>query len=912
MNRKNLTILLALITIFHLWFASLLRGVEFITFLQHTSWTVEDGLPQNSVMRITQTPDGYLWLGTEAGLVRFDGLRFETFNHENTPQISTDIVVSLAAGRGGSLWIACRDGGVLQYKNNTFNAYTTKDGLLDNDVWAVMIASDESVWIGGKRGLNRLSNGKLSTIEISADNSPMGVFCLLEDRGGRIWAGSRDRGLVLLEKQGEVYRVQQIDIGRQWITALYEDRKGTIWVGSQEKGIYRFQGKNYRVFNKSAGLSSNDVRCFFEDRFGNLWIGTEGGGVNLLLAGKDHFEMYPNQDELSGTSINCFFQDREGSLWVGTNGGGLNQLRETRIKTYSVKNGLSYRNIYGVFQDSSGRVWCGTKGYGVNYLDDNHFHAYTIANGLSSNSVVSMAQDLEGGIWFGTLGGGINRFIDHQFQVFTTTNGLRNNSTRSVYVDPDGVIWVGTINGWLHRFENGRFVPVANVKSRVNQMIKDKNGALWVATFGSGLCKVTGSAVQSYDTSHGLSNNIVSSILIDQSGIIWAGTVKGLNRFENGTITALYREDGLPDDVVYCILEDRNRNFWISCNRGIYLLHRHDLERYITGGKAPLKPVLFGKESGMRSVECNGGNQPCGWQTHDGKLWFPTTNGVSVIDPNNLGVNKVPPPLVIDKILINNQVIPVIDGEAEISEAGGGDLEIHYTAPSFIVPEKIQFKYRLEPFDKRWIEAEEQRSVKYTGLPPGEYRFRVTACNSDGVWNHSGIAVEFNFKHKFYQTLIFKIAMVLLLIASLASIIFYGRRILVFLKLKNRNSHHTSLDPEEAERLVKKLMYLLEVEEVYKNPDLKINTLSSSMLISPRVLSRLINENLHSNFYELINEYRIKASKRILTEENSDKSILEISYEVGYNSKSAFNRAFKNFTGSTPSQYRKKHKKKHI
>lgn len=910
MNRRNSTILVALIFFFNIWFAPLLRGVESTTFLQHNAWAMEDGLPVSSVMRITQTPDGYLWIGTEAGLVRFDGIRFETFNHENTPEISTDIVVSLATGRGGSLWFACRDGGVLRYKNNTFKAYTKADGLLDNDAWFVMVASDESVWIGGKMGLNRLSNGKMTTIDIGADNSPMGVVCLLEDRGGRIWAGSRDKGLAVLEKQGDDYRVQYIDIGPQWITTLYEDRKSTVWAGSHEKGIYRFQDQKYKIYNKTHGLSSNDVRYFFEDRFGNLWVGTDGGGVNLLPAGKDHFEMFPNQDELSGTSINCFFQDREGNLWIGTTGGGLNQLRETRIKTYSVKNGLSYRNIYGVFQDVEGRIWCGTKGYGVNYLEQKRFRAYTMADGLSSDSVVTMAQDPAGGIWLGTLGGGINRLLDQRFTVFSTKDGLRNNSSRSVYVDPDGVVWAGTINGWIHRFENGRFVPVANVKSRVNGLIKDKDGTLWAATFGSGLCKVIGSNVQSYNTSHGLSNNIVSSILIDENGILWAGTVKGLNRFENGKITSYFREDGLPDDVVYCILKDRNRDFWISCNRGIYCLRKNDLESYTAGRKEPLKPILFGKESGMRSVECNGGNQPCGWQAHDGKLWFPTTNGVSVVDPNNLGVNKVPPPLVIEKLRVNRVDIPLPDENGRVTQTGGGDLEIHYTAPSFIVPKKIRFKYRLEPRDKQWLEAGSERVVHLPGLPPGEYRFQLIACNSDGVWNNTGITVTFKFKSRFHQTLIFKACVIILLLTLVILAVVYGKRLLSFLKLKNKYVQHSALAPEEAERLVKKLMYLLDVEEIYKNPDLKINTLSSAMLISPRTLSRLINENLHSNFYELINEYRIKASKRLLTEGDTDKSILDISYEVGFNSKSAFNRAFKNFSGLTPSQYRKKNKNK--
>jgi ligand-binding sensor domain-containing protein/AraC-like DNA-binding protein len=910
MSRRNFLKPLLAMFLFYAWCNTFLTGMESIVFLQQEAWTVEEGLPMNTVMAITQTPDGYLWLGTEAGLVRFDGVRFKTFNHENTPEFSSDIIVSMATGRNGSLRIACRGGGVLLYDNKKFKALNEQSGLPDNDAWCVMVALDDSAWIGTKKGLNRLTNGKLTAVNLPRRVADAGVSRLLEDRNGRIWVGSRGGGLALVKKQGDDFENQYLGLDNQWITALFEDRKGAVWAGTQEKGLYKFQGNNPVRFDKSHGLSSNDVRGFYEDRFGNLWIATEGGGINILPAGQERFVMFPNQDELSGTSIACFFEDREGTLWVGTIGGGLNSLRETRIKTYSVKNGLSYHNVYGVYQDADGRIWCGTKGYGANYFQRRRFYSYTLQDGLSSDSVVTFAQDRDGGLWLGTLGGGVNRLKEEKFQVFNSTHGLSNNSTRSLYVDPEGIAWVGTIDGWIHRFEKGKFVKVANAKSRINMMLKDANGQLWAATFGSGLCRLDDRAIQSYGTKDGLSNNIVSSIVEDRDGGLWVGTVKGLNRFRNGTFTRLSQEDGLPDDVVYCILQDRAGDLWVSCNRGIYRLRRANLEDYLKGKTGQLKPLLFGKESGMLSLECNGGNQPCGWRARDGKLWFPTTNGVSVIDPMDLGVNKVPPPLVIEKILIDGISYPVHAEKGVVVREGGGDLAIHYTAPSFIVPKKIRFKYKLEPLDPDWIEAGSNRAARFPGIKPGRYRFRVIACNSDGVWNHTGASLEFYMKPEFYQTFAFKIIAIILLTVLAGVSFYYLKRLIFARKLKTRHAQGSGLDPEDARRYIQKLLYLLDVEELYKNPDLKINSLSSAMLISPRTLSRLINEHLNSNFYELINEYRIKESKRILSDpETKHESILDISYEVGYNSKSAFNRAFKNFTGLTPSQYRKKNKK---
>lgn len=861
----------------------------------------------NTVMAITQTQDGYLWVGTEAGLARFDGVRFEIFNHENTPLFSSNLITSLLVDHQGTLWIASWGAGVIRYKNRAFDAITKHDGLLSNEVWTIMESVDDSIWIGSRTGLNRLTGGKISTVSLPEELSTRVVNCLLEDRCGRIWVGTNGGGLAWVKKRGKDFESEYIGLAGTKIATIFEDRKGTVWIGTMGNGLVRYWGNNRITFTRKNGLFNNDIRCLFEDRFGNLWIGTYGGGINILAADGGGISVFPNQDEFASDIILCFFQDREGTLWVGTGGCGLNSLRETKIITYTTKNGLSHNNVYGAFQDSEDRLWAGSKGYGVNYFQNNRFHTLTSRDGLSSDSVVCMAEDGAGSLWFGTLGNGVNRFRGGKCEVFDTRHGLSDNSTRAIYADPDGWIWVGTIDGGIHRFQNGKFTLIADVKFRVNTLLKDSGGDLWAGTFGAGLCRLKDGTIEVFDDRRGLSNNIVSCIHEDKEGTFWIGTAKGFNRFQDGKFSQLYKKDGLPDDTAYWILEDYKNDFWISSNRGIYRLCRQEVTAFFNGQISQVKPSVFGKESGMRSPECNGANQPAGWRSRDGKLWFPTTNGLSVVDPINMGINKIPPPVEIEKV--------IIDGEAYLADQkvaappGKNNVEFHYTALSFIVPQKILFKYKMEGYDKQWIGPSNNRTAYYTDLPPGEYRFRVIAGNSDGVWNDTGARIELHFKPKFQQTLVFKILLFLLSGLLIFILYCYISRNIFIQKVKPK-SRDSCLTRDETEKYIRKLLYLIEEEKIYKNSDLSIKSLSSRLLLSPRTLSHIINDRLEMNFYELVNEYRIKEAQRILTDPGTEAlSILEIAHEVGYNSKSAFNRVFKNYTHMTPSEFKKKHKK---
>lgn len=880
-----------------------------ITFYKHKVWSIEDGLPMNSVISIAQTRDGYLWLGTEAGLARFDGIDFDVFDHENTPALLNDLILSLTADRQGALWIGTRGGGMTRYREGTFTSFTTEHGLLSNEVWAILETGDQAIWVGTRNGLNRLQEGKLSAIPLPEKLPNYNIRVLTQDRLGRVWVGTRGAGLLLVEKRGNRFESEFKGLAGLYITALLEDRLGNIWIGTADAGLIRLQENRPFFYNTKNGLSADYVRCLLEDRAGNIWIGTYGAGICVLKNGKNRFSIFDNRNGLSSNAIYTFYEDQERTLWIGTEGGGLYSLGDTRITTYTMKNGLSYDIITGIFQDSRGNIWIGNMGSGVDYLDagSGRFRTITGRDGLSANAVISFSEHPDGCLWFGTMGGGINRLTlkNGQIEVFTKRQGLSDHFVRALYTDPSGNLWAGTDTGGVHRFSNGWFILFDNLKFRVNTIFKDSRGRLWAGTWGRGLCLLKDGKIRVYDKESGLSGNIVMSIYEDREGILWIGTYGGgLNRFRDGKLSCIGKKDGLPDNTIYCILEDRKHYLWMSSNHGIFCVKREELEELVEGKIKRLSPSLFTTEDGMKSIECNGGSQPAGWQAQDGRLWFPTTKGVSVIDPGNIGINTLPPPVQIKKAVINGTSYDVF--KKAIVPPGKGHLEIHYTGLSFVVPKKIRFKYKIEGLEEQWTEAGTRRTVTYIGIPPGSYRFRVTACNSDGIWNNTGASFEFHIKCRFYQTLIFRIGFPVGVILLIALLYYSGKKYLMYRKLKRRYKG-SCLHPMEAVQWLEKILHLVEVEKVYKDPDISLNSLAKKLGTSPRNLSQIINEQLGKNFYELINQYRIAEAQKMLVSPRSAKmSILEIGYEVGFNSKSAFNRAFRHFTHLTPTQFKNK------
>jgi signal transduction histidine kinase/streptogramin lyase len=417
-----------------------------------------------------------------------------------------------------------------------------------------------------------------------------------------------------------------------------------------------------------------------------------------------------------------------------------------------VTNGLSNDLVKSIYEDGDANIWIGTDGGGLNLLRNGALKAYTTHDGLASNVVLSLAGDNAGNLWVGTPEG-LNRFSQGKFTTYTSADGLANNDVRSIYLDRRGNLWVGT-RGGLSRMSNGVFKTFTEVDGLPNDLVttlyEDAKGNLWIGTFG-GLGRLTNDEFTTFTTRDGLSSNAVISLDEDSDGTLWIGTNGGgLNRMKDGKFTTYTSSNGLLDDVVYRILEDRQNNLWLSCRKGIFHISKQELDDFAKGAMASIAPVAYGTADGMMTRECSGGGDPAGWRSRDGKLWFPTIKGVAMIDPERLKTNSHAPPVVIEQVRIDDQSFA--PSERLELPAGTTRFDLYYTAPSFVAPEKVRFKYKLEGFDKDWVDSGSRRIAYYTNLRPGTYTFRVIASNNDGVWNQTGATFAIYLKPYFYQT----------------------------------------------------------------------------------------------------------------------------------------------------------------
>src|SRR5262245_31850831 len=722
-------------------------------------WKAENGLPQNSVQAIVQTRDGYLWLGTQEGLVRFDGVQFTIFDAGNTKTLKSSYIRALCEDPAGSLWIGTDGGGLSRFRDGVFTGYTTADGLSHNTVSSLADDADGGLWVGTYGGglSHRDGAGGFRALT-TRDGLPSNlVKAVHRSREGSVWIGTDGSGLGRW-KDGALTSYGVGDsVARNTINAIREDARGQLWIGTSG-GIYRFKGGRFTPAAIGGAGASAAVYAITEDRDGGLWIGTGGKGLHRLGEdGGGKAASFGLAEGLSNEIVYAIVQDREGSVWVGTGGGGLDRLRRGPFSSVSTRRGLSHDQTSAVLEDRDGVLWIGTWGGGLNRLQGRAREAYTSRRGLSSDIVSSLFEDRRGDLWIGTYGAGLNRLRDGTITTYDHSKGLANDTVWGLCEDRDGVLWIGT-SGGLSRREHGVFRSYTSRDGLSNDMVRAVHcGAtgVWLGTNGGGLLHLENGRFVSYTTKDGLASDLVYAIYEDTHGVLWIGTGGGLSRYESGTLTSFTTQDGLCESRVFQILEDRNGYLWMSSNKGISRVARKDLETFARtrGGGGRIGCTLYGLAAGMKSAECSGGSQPAGWKTRDGSLWFPTIEGVVVIDPDRTRTSGIAPPVVIETVLVDKS--PASSGGNRVYAElppGSGELEFHYAALSFLDPDKIRFQYRLEGFDEDWIDAGTRRAAYYTNIPPGAYRFRVKACNSDGLWNETGAAFDLRLRPHVYET----------------------------------------------------------------------------------------------------------------------------------------------------------------
>lgn len=740
-----------------------------ITQYIHQSWQTQQGLPQNSVLSLAQTPDGYLWFGTEEGVARFDGVRFTVFDKRNAELVHNQAQV-LLVDHEGTLWAGTKSGGLSRFAQGKFSSFTTREGLSNKPITALYEDGQGTLWIGTDgAGLFRYEHGVFSGLTKAdglADNS---VFAIAGDGHGTLWIGTHG-GLSRFANGKFSKLTNKEGLTGNYIRSIYVDRKGNVWAGTYSEGLYCLNRTGITRFTSRDGLASNAVYSLFEDRAGSLWIGGDNG-LNRLANGK--LSAFLPKDGLTGNLVWSIYEDREGNLWIGTTG-GLNCFKRGSFITLTKEDGLLSNTVLPVFEDTAGALWIGSEG-GLTRWKDGQVSSFTTREGLPDNLVFSLAQDREGSLWIGTRRG-LARLSKGAIIAYTAANGFINDPVVATYVDREGFLWLGTRSG-LSRFDGRQFLTYTTrnglSSNNVLSIYEDSQGTLWVGTSGGGINRFKNGKFAAYTVRDGLSSDVISAIIGDHDGTLWLATDGGgLTRFRGGKFTNYTSVAGLVDDSLFTVLDDKLGNLWMSSNKGVFSISRKQLEAFANRSINSIRYTLYGTEDGMKTRECNGGFEPAGWRGKDGRLYFPTMQGVAIVDTAHLAGNEMPPPVILERVLVDNKDVPF--DKPLVIPPGKGRLEFAFTAPSFVAPQKLQFSYMLEGFDKEWTRAGTRRVAYYTNIPHGEYRFRVRASSGDG-WNNSPTFASLTLEPHFYEAKLFKCLIAFALIAMGAAA--YGARV---------------------------------------------------------------------------------------------------------------------------------------
>jgi signal transduction histidine kinase/ligand-binding sensor domain-containing protein len=724
-------------------------------------WTTEHGLPMKRISSVTQSADGYIWLGTQEGVVRFDGFTFDVFDKRREGLESKTITAVLEDSRG-TLWIGTV-AGLSRYSKGRFETLTIEDGLSDNYVSALLEDAHGRIWVGSYgSGISVIDGRFITGLNVEGGGAASSISALYQDVAGTIWIGTTDAGLLRYQDGALSSYSSSAGLPSNDVTRISGNDEGTLWVGTKG-GLATLRNGTVRTHTTADGLPSNIVRALHEDAEGTLWIGTEGGLTRLR---GDRLETYDGDDHLS--SVLAIHEDREGSLWVGTQRSGLFRLQDGTFTTFTTTEGLGGNSVYSVYQDVKGSVWAGTLGGGVSRIRDGEITTLTADDGLKTNDIVSIYGSKNGTLWFGTAGLGLIRYRNGVLRQYTNDDGLPGNGIYTIFEDSRGILWLGAGRAGLVRFDGKSFVTYTTedglTDNSVTAVTDGSDNRLWVGTYHGGLNLIEdGVVTRTYTTENGLPNNYVSSTYLDGDGMLWIATREGgLTRLKDGELKSLTVEQGLFNDTILHILEDDNGNLWMSSNRGLFRVHKADVHAVLDGRIKSLESTAYDRSDGLKTFEFNGGSQPAGWKDQQGRLWFVSSNGVVRVDPTHLRRNEVPPQVVIEQVLVMEETVRT--DTAAVLAPGENNLEIDFVGLSYRANEEVAYRYMLDGIDRDWVDAGSRRQAFYTNLPPGEYTFRVVARNADGVWSDSPATFSFYLKPFFYQTAWFYVLMGILLV----------------------------------------------------------------------------------------------------------------------------------------------------
>lgn len=744
------------------------------------TWQSEDGLPQNTVNDILQTRDGYLWFATLNGVARFDGVRFRVFGLRDG--LLTAQARCLLEDRSGALWIGTYGGGVSRLKDGRIENWTQGATLGGNVINALAEDGEGAVWIGTAGGPSRYREGRmeivtngLPTLEVRhlLAASASGGLLVATDRGVFRWATNR------FVEFPVAFPVPNARVAH----GLFEDRAGRLWLSAGGGFLLCREADDWRVFGQTNGLPSAPVTCLRESADGTLWAGTFDAGLFVLKG--DRFHPFRPESAVLDPAIRSLGTDSEGNLWVGTRAGGASRLTRRRVTAYGASAGLANEFARSVAVAPDGTVWVATTGGGLFSARDGNFRPFGAGGQAEENRFIeSVLTTRDGTLWWGGSSG-LFSMIGMTIGMFAGASAawLRGDSIQCLMADRTNGVWIGTALGQVRQFAQMRYgePPVDFGRVACVALAQAADGTLWIGTGGAGLVRLRGANATTFSVEHGLGSRVIRALHLDRAGALWVGTGSaGLSVIEGDRVTTFTTRDGLPDDTISQILEDEDGHLWCGSNQGIFRLDPRDLRRLARRELDTVSALTLGKPEGMIAEECSSGSNPGAARLPSGLLCFTTVRGIVVVDPAQQQLSLRPPPVLIEQVTLDGTALaphPPPAGEDDPEEylprvelpPGSVNLELAYTAPSFTAPNRVRFRYRMEPLDATWQDAQGRRAAYYMRLPPGRYTFRVSACNPDGIWNETGAALAVIVHPYFWQTWWFLVGLGVAVVAGIGA-----------------------------------------------------------------------------------------------------------------------------------------------
>lgn len=712
------------------------------------AWTTEHGLPSNVVLSVQQTPDGFLWLASYQGLVRFDGVRFRTFIETDIPGLARASFWGAARDSAGRLWAATENAGIVRLERGEWRVFTTRDGLPSDRLTAITVDGSGVLWVGSREGVASITERgirPLPPIPASAtDGEGSSITALAMDDSGTLWIGTVADG-VLRYRDGAYTRLTEREgLGDDRVTSIHVHGR-EVWVGAYGRGITHIRGDTLARLAARGPAAPQRVNDILRRADGTVWLAADNG---LFRLSGDSALPVTRRDGRGIPQAEALRVDAEGSLWIGSRQGGLFRLRDASTRTLSAADGLPDALVAAVDGDGGGGIWVATS-RGVAHHDARGITIHDRAGGALRDDIArDVLRDATGTVWVAT-NGGLSRLRDGRWQSFTSQHGLADDRARTLATGADGTLWIGTLNG-LSSLRAERFTTYGRADGLTDgyvlSVFEDSRGTLWVGTQGAGLFRRSGDRFVPGPPP--LVDQPVFRVTESADGTLWMGSARGLARLAGDSAHLFTARDGLPGNTVFQAIDDGSGMLWLTGPWGIGRVAIDELSAVAAGRKPTVDFRQFGRGDGMPAHEASSISRS--WLGPDGVLRFATPSGVALLDPRRVLRNDRPPPTHLEAVVVDG--VPVRGGPELDLGAGTRKLEFRFTAPSFVSPTLLRFRYRLEPFDHDWVDGGTQRVAHYTSLAPGRYTFHVQARNEDGVWSDREAAVTLLLRPYFWQT----------------------------------------------------------------------------------------------------------------------------------------------------------------